>query len=40
MQPRKATISVLYNGVNASLQIASYISPFQYKDVASGSSDS
>lgn len=40
MLPRRATISVLYNGTNATEQIAEYISSFEYKDVASGTSDS
>lgn len=40
MEPRKATIALQYNGANASGQVGSYLSSFQYKDVASGSSDS
>ena len=40
MNPRKATVSLQYNGVNASGQISPYLSSFQYKDVASGTSDS
>lgn len=40
MDPRKATISLQYNGANASGQIGSDLSAFQYKDVASGTSDS
>ena len=40
MDPRKATISLQYNGANASGQIGTYLSAFQYKDVASGTSDS
>jgi len=40
MEARRATVSVLYNGVNATGQIAQYLKSFQYKDVASGSSDS
>ena len=40
MDPRKATVGLQYNGANASGQIASDLSSFQYKDVASGASDS
>ena len=40
MEARRATVSVLYNGVNATGQIAQYLNSFQYKDVASGTSDS
>ncbi len=40
MLPRSATVSLLYNGVNATGQIAQYLSSFEYKDVASGTSDS
>lgn len=40
MEARRATVSVLYNGVNATGQIARYLNSFQYKDVASGTSDS
>lgn len=40
MDPRTATVSLQYNGVNASGQVSPYLSSFQYKDVASGSSDS
>ena len=40
MDPRQATVLLQYNGVNASGQIAPCLSSFQYKDVASGSSDS
>ena len=40
MEARRATVSVLYNGVNATGQIALYLNSFQYKDVASGTSDS
>lgn len=40
MDPRTATISLQYNGANASGQIGTYLSAFQYKDVASGTSDS
>ena len=40
MEARRATVSVLYNGVNADGQISRYISSFQYKGVASGTSDS
>lgn len=39
MLPRRATVSLLYNGVNATGQIAGYINSFEYKDVASGASD-
>ena len=40
MLPRQANVSLLYNGANASGQIAPYLASFQYTDVASGSSDS
>lgn len=40
MEPRQATVSLLYNGVNADGQIAGDLGSFQYKDVASGESDS
>ncbi len=40
MEPRKASVSVLYNGANATAQIAAYINSFKYTDVASASSDS
>ena len=39
MLPRQANVSLLYNGANASGQIAPYLASFQYTDVASGSSD-
>lgn len=39
MEPRKATVSLLYNGVNATGQLAPYLGSFQYVDVASGASD-
>ena len=40
MDPRKATVSLIYNGANATGQIAPYLGSFQYIDVASDSSDS
>lgn len=40
MEPRQATVSLLYNGVSATGQISGDLSSFQYKDVASGESDS
>lgn len=40
MKARRAAIALQYNGVNASGQIGADLSSFQYKDVASGSSDS
>ncbi len=40
MEARRAAVSVLYNGVNATGQIAQSLKSFQYKDVASGASDS
>lgn len=40
MEPRKASVSLLYNGVNATAQVAGDLASFQYTDVASGSSDS
>lgn len=40
MDPRKATVAILYNGVKAEVQLAPYLSAFKYTDVASGSSDS
>ena len=40
MEPRKATVSCTYNGVNATTQIADCLDSFTYTDVASGSSDS
>jgi len=39
MLPRSATVSMLYNGANATGQIAGYLNSFEYKDVASGASD-
>ncbi len=39
MLPRQAAVSLVYNGANASGQIAPYLNSFQYKDIASGSSD-
>ena len=40
MLARRATVSMLYNGANATEQIAGYINSFEYTDVASGKSDS
>lgn len=40
MEPRRATVSLQYNGANASGQVGPYLNSFTYKDVASGSSDS
>lgn len=40
MLARRASVSVLYNGANATGQIAAYLNSFQYTDVASGTSDS
>lgn len=40
MEPRKADVPILYNGANATTQLAPCLSSFQYVDVASGSSDS
>ena len=40
MNSRKATISLKYNRASVSGLIAPYLASFQYKDVASGSSDS
>lgn len=37
---RRAKVTVLYNGVNASGQLDEYLSSFRYTDIASGSSDS
>ena len=39
MDPRQATVSILYNGVNASGQLAPYLASFEFTDVASDSSD-
>lgn len=39
MDPRKASVSILYNGVNASGQLAPYLASFEFTDVASDSSD-
>ena len=39
MEPRRADVPILYNGVNAAVQLAPCLSSFQYVDVASGSSD-
>lgn len=40
MNPRKASVALLYNGKNATIQVAPYLASFRYTDVASGSSDS
>ena len=40
MNPRKATVSLVYNGVNATDPIAPDLDSFTFVDVASGSSDS
>lgn len=40
MEPRKATVSLLYNGTNATAQVAADLNAFSYTDVASGTSDS
>jgi len=40
MEPRKATVSLVYNGANATGQISSYLNSFEYTDQASGTSDS
>lgn len=40
MEPRKAAVSLVYNGANATGQIAPYLASFQYTDIASDSSDS
>lgn len=40
MDPRKADISLIYNGANATGQISSYINSFEYIDQAEGTSDS
>lgn len=37
--PRKASVSVKYNGKNIDRQIAEFITSFSYEDVASGESD-
>lgn len=39
MEPRKATVSLVYNGANASGQISGYLNSFDYTDQASGTSD-
>lgn len=39
MLPRSATVSMIYNGANATGQIGGYLNSFEYKDVASGTSD-
>lgn len=38
--PRKATASIQYNGVNITTKLAEYLKSFTYTDVASGESDS
>ncbi len=38
--PRKAEVSLVYNGANATGQIASYLNSFEYTDQAEGTSDS
>lgn len=40
MLPRSANVSMLYNGANATEQIDGYLNSFEYKDVASGTTDS
>ena len=40
MNPRRAAVSIWYNGKSANVQLASCLGSFQYTDVASGSSDS
>lgn len=40
MNGRRADVSVMYNGKNATEQLLPYLQSFTYKDVASGSSDS
>ena len=40
MEPRCARIILQYNGVNATDQISRFVDSLQYKDVASGTSDS
>ena len=40
MEPRRITMSALYNGVNVTTQLAPYLNSFTYTDVASGESDS
>lgn len=40
MDARRASVSILYNGTDATKQIAGDLSSFTYTDVASGSSDS
>ena len=39
MLPRRATVSMIYNGANATEQVAGYINSFEYVDVAAGKSD-
>ena len=36
MLPRRATVSMIYNGANATEQVAGYINSFEYVDVAAG----
>lgn len=40
MNPRKATVSVYYNGTNVDSKIAGYLKKFTFKDISSGESDS
>ncbi len=40
MNPRKAAVSLVYNGVNATGQISPFLNTFEYTDQASGTSDS
>lgn len=40
MNPRKADVSLMYNGTNATGQISSYLNSFEYTDQAAGTSDS
>lgn len=40
MEPRHTRIAIQYNGVNATEQISRFVDSLQYKDVASGTSDS
>ena len=39
MEPRKASVALLYNGKNATAQVSPYLASFTYTDVSSGSSD-
>lgn len=38
--PRKAAVSLMYNGANATGQVAAYLNSFEYVDQAEGTSDS